>query len=52
MLSERSHEAVDRLKSMGIKCMMLTGDNQSVAEAVSRELGLDEFRRGFAWRES
>jgi len=28
---------------MSIKCMMLTGDNRSVAEAVSRELGLDEY---------
>ncbi|MHB8119600.1 MAG: copper-translocating P-type ATPase [Methanothrix sp.] len=43
VVRKESREAVDRLKSMGIKCMMLTGDNRSVAEAVSRELGLDEF---------
>ncbi len=42
VIRKESREAVDRLKSMGIKCMMLTGDNRSVAEAVSRELGLDE----------
>ena len=38
-----SKEAVERLKSMGLKCMMLTGDNRYVAEEVSRDLGLDEF---------
>jgi len=38
-----SKEAVERLKSMGVKCMMLTGDNRYVAEEVSRDLGLDEF---------
>lgn len=38
-----SKEAVSRLKSMGLKCMMLTGDNRYVAEEVTRELGLDEF---------
>ena len=43
MVRKESREAVDQLKSMGIKCMMLTGDNRSVAEAVSKELGLDEF---------
>jgi Cu2+-exporting ATPase len=43
VIRKESREAVDQLKSMGIKCMMLTGDNRSVAEAVSQELGLDEF---------
>lgn len=38
-----SKEAVERLKSMGVRCMMLTGDNRYVAEQVSSELNLDEF---------
>jgi Cu2+-exporting ATPase len=28
---------------MGIKCMMLTGDNKQVAKWVSEEIGLDEY---------
>ena len=28
---------------MGIQCMMLTGDNRSVAKAVADELGLDDY---------
>ena len=43
IVRKESREAVAALKSMGIKCMMLTGDNRFVAEAVSKELGLDEF---------
>ena len=43
IVRKESREAVDRLRSMGIKCMMLTGDNRSVAESVSKDLGLDEF---------
>ena len=31
------------LKAMGIKVIMLTGDNKSVAEKVSKELNLDSF---------
>ncbi len=41
-----SKEAIDRLKSMGIKCMMLTGDNEFVARWVAGELGLDEYFAG------
>ena len=38
-----SKEAIRKLKDMGIKCMMLTGDSKVVAEKVAEELGLDEF---------
>jgi Cu2+-exporting ATPase len=38
-----SREAVRRLKRMGIACLMLTGDNRSVAAAVARELELDDY---------
>ncbi|TCK02526.1 heavy metal translocating P-type ATPase [Phorcysia thermohydrogeniphila] len=38
-----SKEAILKLKEMGIKCMMLTGDNRQVASWVSKEIGLDEF---------
>jgi Cu2+-exporting ATPase len=38
-----SREAITALKSMGIRCMMLTGDSQAVAKTVADELGLDEF---------
>jgi P-type Cu2+ transporter len=36
-------EAVARLKAMGIKCLMLTGDSRLVAEWVAGDVGLDEF---------
>ena len=34
--------AVERLKRMGIRCMMITGDNGKVAAQVSKDLGLEE----------
>lgn len=42
-IRESSYEAVSKLKDMGIRCMMLTGDNQQTAAFVADELGLDEF---------
>lgn len=38
-----SRDAVNSLKGMGIRCMMLTGDARAVAEAVADELGLDDY---------
>ena len=38
-----SKSAIQRLQKMGIKCLMLTGDNKQTAEYVAKELGLDEF---------
>ncbi len=43
MIRDESREAVRMLKEMGVKCIMLTGDNKSVARWVSEELGLDEY---------
>jgi Cu2+-exporting ATPase len=37
-----SREAVARLKKMGIRCLMLTGDNRKVAAWVGEQIGLDE----------
>ncbi|AWL12896.1 Cu(+) exporting ATPase [Saliniradius amylolyticus] len=34
-------QAVERLKGMGINVWMLTGDNQSSAEGMARELGIE-----------
>ena len=39
-----SRPAVDRLRALGIRTVMLTGDNQGSAVAVARELGIDEVR--------
>ncbi len=41
-----SGEAIHRLRAMGIRCMMLTGDSPDVAAWVAGELGLDEFFAG------
>lgn len=38
-----SKKAVSQLKKLGVKCMMLTGDNSKVAKWVAGEVGLDEY---------
>jgi Cu2+-exporting ATPase len=43
IIRAESKEAIEKLKSMSIKCMMLTGDNRFVAQWVAEELGLDDF---------
>lgn len=43
IIRTESKQAISRLKEMGIKCMMLTGDNKQVAKWVSEEIGLDEY---------
>lgn len=39
-----SYQAVARLRALGIRTIMLTGDNRGSANAVARELGIDEVR--------
>lgn len=43
IVRKESKEAISKLKSMGIKCLMLTGDNRYVAAWVSQELELDDY---------
>ncbi len=43
IIRKESREAISKLKSMGIKCLMLTGDNRYVAAWVARELELDNY---------
>jgi Cu2+-exporting ATPase len=42
-IREESMKAIDNLKKMGIKCMMLTGDNRHVAKWVAKSLQLDDY---------
>lgn len=43
IIREESKEAIKQLKEMGIKPMMLTGDNKQVAKWVAEELELDDY---------
>ncbi len=36
-------QAIDALKSLNIRCLMLTGDNKATAKWVSDQVGLDEY---------
>jgi len=42
-LRPESAEAIRTLQGIGIKCMLLTGDNEAVAAKVSKELGMDGY---------
>jgi len=41
-----SPDIIEELKNKGIKTLMLTGDNESTAKAVSSKIGIDEYRAG------
>lgn len=42
-IKSESKEAVKVLQNLGIRCIMITGDNKQVAKKVADELGLDDF---------
>lgn len=41
-VKDSSAAAVSELRALGLKPVLLTGDNRAVAEAVAREVGIDE----------
>jgi Cu2+-exporting ATPase len=43
IIRPESKEAIAKLKEMGVRCMMITGDNPQVAQWVANEIGLDEY---------
>ena len=45
-LKEDSPEAIRQLQNMGIRVVMLTGDNQRTADAIGRQAGVDEVIAG------
>lgn len=46
MMKEDSPQAVKELQNMGIRVVMLTGDNERTAKAIGRQAGVDEVIAG------
>jgi len=46
VIKEDSPQAIRELQGMGIRVVMLTGDNQRTAEAIGRQAGVDEVIAG------
>ena len=42
-LKTESHSTIEKLHEMGIKTIMLTGDNEHTAKAIANTLGIDEY---------
>jgi Cu+-exporting ATPase len=45
-IKESAPDVVSRLHQLGIKLIMLTGDNERTARAVAKKLGIDEIEAG------
>lgn len=41
-IKDDSKDAIFKLKAMGIKTVMLTGDNEKTAQSIAKEVGIDE----------
>lgn len=46
VIKEDSKAAIEQLKNMGIKVVMLTGDNERTAKAIGGQVGVDEVIAG------
>ena len=42
-IKENTKETLQELKNLGIKTVMLTGDNEKIAEKVANDLGIDQY---------
>ena len=42
VIKDSSKEAIKKLQDMGIKVAMITGDNKRTAEAIGKQVGIDE----------
>ena len=46
VVKETSKEAIDKLKTLSVKVVMLTGDQELTAKAIGKEVGVDEVCAG------
>lgn len=46
VIKDESPDAIKRMKEMGLRVVMLTGDNKKTADAIGRQAGVDEVIAG------
>ena len=43
-IKDNASKAVKRLRDMGLRVVMITGDNRRTAEAIAKQVGIEEYR--------
>ena len=46
VIREDSKVAISKLKELGLRVSMLTGDNEAAAKAIAEEVGVDDYKAG------